>query len=79
MPRFFFEADTDADTYVVDEEGMELASRDAARAYAVASLRNLAWEDLGTGDFTRCSVTVRDDAGDPFYRATLSLRCRNLD
>ncbi|MFC7739195.1 DUF6894 family protein [Roseomonas sp. GCM10028921] len=72
MPLFFFEADT----YVVDKEGMELASRDAARAYAVASLRNLAWDDLGTGEFTRCSVTVRDDVGERFYRATLSLRCR---
>ncbi|MFC7738524.1 DUF6894 family protein [Roseomonas sp. GCM10028921] len=79
MPHFFFDADTDADTYVVDEEGMELPSPDAARAYAVASLRNLAWEDLGTGDFTHCSVTVRDDAGEPFYRATLSLGCRDLD
>lgn len=61
MPRYFFHLHNDMD--VTDEEGADLPDDAAARAYAVASIREVATESIATGclDLGHYIQIVRDD------------------
>ena len=56
MPRYFFETDDDEHS-VLDEEGMELADNEAARAMGISALPDMARETMPAGD--RRTFTVR--------------------
>ncbi len=73
MPRYYFDID-DGETASEDDEGLELSGVAEARYRAISVLPNIAEEVLPDGDEREFSVTVRDAAGAPLFRAALSFR-----
>ena len=79
MPRFFFDTH-DGGHSICDDEGIELASSDAAGRQALASLPDIARDVLpGDGDRHDITVDVRDETGRLMFTATLSLVARWID
>ena len=67
MERYFFVIDDGSLT--VDEEGRELAGADAIAAAAMSTLLGIARFEVVTNNERDLPVTVRNEAGDPIYRA----------
>jgi hypothetical protein len=58
-----------------DPVGLELDGPEQARAEAVKALPDMARDVLPDGDHLRLAVSVRDETGRVFFRASLTLRC----
>jgi hypothetical protein len=58
---FFFDTD-DGERLVVDEEGLELESVEAARQQAQAALADMVREMMPSGDQRTLTIRVRDEA-----------------
>jgi hypothetical protein len=62
MPRFFFHVHDEAD--FIDEEGIELADAEAARAAALAGARALMCDQVKLGQLNlHHRIEVEDEAG----------------
>lgn len=72
MPRYYFDTH-DGDTGVIDEGGLQLADRAAARMAAIGALPDIARDVLPDGDRRDMAVRVRDESGRVILHATLSL------
>lgn len=72
MPRYFFDV-MDGERQTSDDEGLVLANRETARREAIASLIDLARDELPDGDHRSFVIKVREDDGDYMLAATLSL------
>ena len=72
MPRFFFDL-YDGDELARDTEGFELQPEEA-RKQAIASLAEIAQDEMPDGDERDFTVRVRDEDGHVIFEATLSLR-----
>lgn len=79
MGQFFFDSHDNGRT-ARDEEGMDLADRDAAREQALSALPDIARDVLPRdGDRRDMIVDVRDASGRIVFTATLSLVARWID
>jgi hypothetical protein len=74
MARYYF----DEGAAGPDQVGLELDGPDQARGEAVKALPDMARDVLPDGDHLRLSVTVRDETGRVFFRASLTLRCESV-
>jgi len=72
MPRYFIDTDDD-DTFIEDDEGLDLPDAEAARKAAQASLPDMARDKMPDGDGRTFCASVRDEAGTVIYKATLTL------
>ncbi len=72
MPYYFFDTH-DGDTTVIDDQGLELANRQAARVAAIDALPDIARDVLPDGDRREMGVRVRDETGRVILTAALSL------
>ncbi len=72
MPRYFFDS-FDGDTWVDDDEGLQLEHDKAAGAEAQEALSNIAKDELPGDDARQMIVRVRDDNG-PVLEARLDLQ-----
>jgi hypothetical protein len=73
MPLFFFDViDSSDPSHPTDSIGTELANREAIPDEAADLLANIARGELPDGSKRTFSVSVRDDQGRVFYKATLS-------
>ena len=59
MPRYYFDI-LDGDQQTRDDEGLVLANAEAARREAIASLLDLARDELPEGDHHAFEIKVRD-------------------
>ena len=73
MPRYFIDTD-DGDKLHIDDEGQILLSEAVARLFALDALPDMARDKIPDGDRRTFVVGVRDEAGEVFYRATLTLK-----
>lgn len=71
MSRFFFDTD-DGHRRVIDDEGLELPSVDAARREAVAVLPEMMRERLPEMESTSFTCVVRDEANTIVYTVSLA-------
>lgn len=79
MERFFFDTN-DSGSVARDDEGMDLADRDAARQQALNALPDIARDVLPRdGDRRDMIVDVRDASGRMVFTASLSLVARWVD
>ena len=72
MPRYYFDVRCDSGSWSPDQNGIELAGRDDARAEALKRLVKSAEELLH--DHWQTEVQVRDEKTEPVLTFTLSLR-----
>jgi hypothetical protein len=72
MPRYFIDS-FDGDTCFIDSEGMDFADDAAARYHALDALPDMARDEVPDGDRRRFVVSVRDQAGEVIYSASLTL------
>ena len=72
MPRFFIDTD-DGDTFVADDEGLDLPDAEEARKVALTSLPDMARDKMLGGDTRTFRASVRIEAGAVIYEATLTL------
>lgn len=70
VPRYFFDT-RENDRFVRDEEGLELAGLDAARAEATETLTNMARDVIPKSERHTLSVEVRDDRERPVLKASV--------
>jgi hypothetical protein len=74
MPRFFFNT-IDTGRAAEDDDGTELPSLEVAKREALATLGEIAHDELPNGDAREFVIEIRDGHGrKPLLRATLSLR-----
>jgi hypothetical protein len=73
MPRFYFDI-TDTGRIEVDEKGLECADLAAARKEALATLGEIARDELPDGDRRDFVITIRDHRKSPMLTAELLLR-----
>jgi hypothetical protein len=73
MPRYFLDF-TDTGELLRDDEGMELVDLEAARMEALASLGEIAKDQLRDGDHRDFIIDIREGAGPVVLRVSLSLR-----
>jgi hypothetical protein len=73
VPRYFIDTNDD-DLFVADDEGLDLFDAHAARKAALAALPDMAQEKMPDGDDRIFCASVRDEAGEVIYEATLTLR-----
>lgn len=78
MTRYFFDLDN-GDGQTLDEQGVELASRDAVMHEVTRILVDIARDELPDGVGTKISVSVRTDIGEPVSVSTLTFQNRWLD
>jgi hypothetical protein len=78
MPLYYFDAWED-ENLTEDEEGVEFASLEAAKAEARCTLPAIAQECLARGDHKYIEIRVRDEAGRPVLRVALALIIEYLD
>lgn len=71
MPRFFIDTE-DGDTTLRDDEGEDYVDLAEARLAAIASLPGMADEKLPDGEHRVFKATVRDEASEIVYVATLT-------
>lgn len=72
MPRYFFDL-VDGDRRTGDDEGLVLPDRETARREAIASLLDLAVDELPDGDHRSFGITVRDSDGTSLLSVRLAL------
>jgi hypothetical protein len=72
MPRYYFDVRCDSGSWSPDQNGIDLAGRDDARAEALKRLVKSAEELLH--DHWQTEVRVRDEQTEPVLTFTLSLR-----
>ncbi|SDA33104.1 hypothetical protein SAMN02799622_05448 [Methylobacterium sp. UNC378MF] len=72
MPRFFIDTD-DGDTFVEDDEGLDLPDSEAAREIALRALPDIARDKMPDGDDRTFRASVRDETAAVIYEATLTL------
>lgn len=70
MTRFYFDTH-DGDRTERDTEGVELPDEARARAEAKAALTDMARDHLPDGNHMGFRVTIRDEAGQEIYSASL--------
>lgn len=78
MPRYYFDI-IDGHESGEDAEGLELPDLEAARDKALATLGEIARDELPDGDNREFAITIRDEGGKARLAATLSLRVVQLD
>lgn len=78
MPRYYFDTN-DGTGMVEDEDGIELASLEAARNSAIAGIVDLARDYIPGADRKELAVEVRDEANDRLLRASLRFEVAVLD
>jgi len=67
MPRFFFHLVNDTSS-VMDEEGQELASREAACAIARRTIGEVIAQDVAAGrNAVHLAIMIDDEAGDRVF------------
>lgn len=76
MPRFFFDI-TDG-TSTLDGEGLEFPGAHAACDAALATLPDIARDELRSGPSREVSVVMRDESGRAIFTASLTLQARWL-
>jgi hypothetical protein len=72
MPRYFFDT-YDGESFISDENGLELADIDAAKLEAQRALPDMARDSLPNGNFRSFVVNIRDETGQAVIRLALSL------
>jgi hypothetical protein len=72
MTRFFFDTH-DGVRAERDTDGVDLPSEEMARSEAKAALTDMARDHLPNGNHLELRVTIRDEAGDEIYTASLVL------
>jgi hypothetical protein len=73
MARYFFDTD-DGETFLEDEDGIELDGVESARFQAQRGLVDMARDVVpGGGPRRTMTVRVRDETGRPVLRAALAL------
>jgi hypothetical protein len=72
LPRYYFDVQ-DGNTLHVDDVGQVLDGPEAAFSEAMAVLSELAQQASPDGREQALTSTVRDEAGNGVYKATLSL------
>lgn len=78
MARYHFDIETNHQN-VKDEEGSDYIDRLSVRNVAIASLPMIAADDLPDGDDYHATVFVRDENGQPIFKATLKVSATWLD
>jgi hypothetical protein len=73
MPRSFFDTH-DGDHLVTDDEGLELDGLASVQAETLAALADIARGAVPKAHREAMIVSVRDEAGQVVFRATLSLK-----
>jgi predicted regulator of Ras-like GTPase activity (Roadblock/LC7/MglB family) len=76
MPRFYFDI-TDGPKTGRDDEGLEFRDLKAARAAALATLGEIAKDELPDGDRRDFQISIRDESGEILLKALLALRVEN--
>jgi hypothetical protein len=69
MPRFYFDI-SDGSEIGRDDEGLEFPSLEAARSAALATLGEIARDELPDGDSRDFRISIRDESGQPLLLAT---------
>ena len=77
LPRYFVDVQ-DGDDIYQDDLGSELKDFEQARQEALASLAQIARDNLMEGAGRECIVTIRNECGTSLYRATLAFYDREL-
>ena len=72
MPRFYFDT-RDGETFLPDDDGVELVSVEAARDEATSTLAEMLKDALPDDVGRERAIEVRDEAGRPLFRAALFL------
>jgi hypothetical protein len=72
MPRYFFYV-TDTGNVSIDDCGTELPSLEKACEEALRTLGEIARDELPDGDRRQFTIDIREGAGPPVLRASLSL------
>ena len=75
--RFFFDT-LNGETTILDSDGRELDSIEAARAEAVKALRDMARDSLPDSDQGTVVVRVRDETGETVLMAALTLSVQRM-
>ncbi|WP_457584490.1 DUF6894 family protein [Ensifer canadensis] len=78
MTRYFFDLNN-GDGQTLDEQGLELGSRDAVMQEVTRILVDVARDELPEGIGTEICVSVRTDIGETVSVATLTFRNQWLD
>ena len=78
MPRFYFDV-LDGESFTRDDDGLNLASLDAAEDEAVHAIAGIGQDSLPKRRGSELSVRVRDERGHPVLTVTLSMMVRRLD
>ena len=76
MPRFYFDI-SDGPEIGRDEEGLEFPNLAKARSAALATLGEIARDELPDGDRRDFKISIRDEGGQVRLMATLALRVDN--
>ncbi|WP_174292744.1 DUF6894 family protein [Sphingomonas bacterium] len=64
MTRYYFDLHECGRGSVIDDEGAELESLEAARHHAIAAARGIMAEEVGSGNLCLgCAITIRDGDG----------------
>jgi hypothetical protein len=63
----------DGESFISDENGLELADTDAAKLEAQRALPDMARDALPNGNFRSFVVNIRDETGQAVIRLALSL------
>ncbi len=75
--RFFFDAQ-DGDRTIVDENGLELDSMEAAQREAVRALRDLVRDIPPDSDHRTMAIRVRNEVGETVLVANLTLSVQRV-
>ncbi len=78
MPRYFFDV-IDGDRQTRDDEGLVLVDRESARREAIASLIDLARDELPDGDHRSFRIRVREGSTHYLLAATLAVDADWID
>ncbi|MCJ2043502.1 hypothetical protein MKK58_02955 [Methylobacterium sp. J-078] len=72
MERYFF--DVEDGHLTMDDDGRDLAGADAVAAAAMSTLLEIARFEVVANNERELSVTVWNEAGDPIYRAAVTVK-----
>jgi hypothetical protein len=72
VPRFYFDV-WDGGGFTRDDEGLELASLEAAEHEARRTAAGIGHDRLPKGDTHEITVKVRDDSGLPVFSVTVTM------
>jgi uncharacterized protein DUF6894 len=77
MPRYYFDH-RDGDTFLSDDEGLELDGIETARDEATRALAGMAKDALPGSVRREIAIEVRDEASRPVLRAALWFEVQTL-